>query len=1275
MALSPLTSLDAGASARAKINAGFTRADAAHDRVDNLSDRIGQTNSGLAATNAALAAQQGDLDAIELSLAPYLDLVGGAPDRAGDARTLFTRIMSGSPKARAAMDKGSVQNGGELGQVLRIAGEDTDPATGYIDVAPRRAYYVRPGRAYIVQYAFARFANPTDPEQNAVELRLQNLGSTFGQVSNIRLGDAYAPTVENGSFFVDALIGKAGAPGELQYIIPATARYVVPFFRIYGNGQQTDIGGVRLYDVSDALAGGADVASILARVKKLEDGQSVGVIYAASWTDLAAREGKVSGAGAETPDSDTGSHTDPVTGTTVPNAGRYSWSTSPVGWRWIAPTTASIVAGTTAAGIGALTKARSDYRPGDLIGSWTSQVQIHDATAVPLAEGQAYSLVDGADGSRVLRIAGGVTAGAGPIHCDQVTADKIYEFRFVGRRIADGASPTILLRLYGFNASKAAVTAATILSISLTVADGLKEFPVRLTGAQILALIPGAVKFRMYASVGSTNGQLEISSITRTVVTDLALAFAGAPTAPTVPPNGRFPYYDPADGLVHGADFSLLQTLLGGASAGTIATLAAVMGTKVSRYAPPIVRNIVRPHILGALGAGQVLTLNPGRWATNVDLQIQWRANGLPIGGATGLTYTRTTDTANSVITAVVEAQSAVASAALIAYTTLPMPSIIASIVMMGDSIVAGQGAGDEANRSLNKLAAYYGTTDFINQGKSGTVLQNSADADGGPKTNNGRDRYLADLLGANKKELVGIAYGFNDARYVANPSEFNVLAYINDYREIVSGLLAGGYPRNRIFIVTPHWISDVGLQAGSPGFFGQTRAAFLAYVDASKQIALEFGVYWADSYSALKAAAERGEAVIGGDNIHPTPLGYDYIYRAILAAVKFADPELPSLPIVLDYFFNDEGQILTQHAAELGMSWERQPGYAPTIDAQMVNNRLFNPATNAVYRNLADMRGADYFVECDLSLISTTSANIGIIGRAHATLNSFYFANYNRAAGEFGLYKVVDGVGTTQLGSYVDTFLAGTRTLRLSMNGTSISMAVDGVVRVAVTDAAITGAGFAGIRFGTPGSKTGGIHMSRFQTGNSKLVLDDAFSGVDGASIVGYSPLVGGQYQNQTGFNPANPPLFLNGRIYAPSGATLMRNLAAPPSADYYVEAVFDFVGVRSDDVGVIGRASATAETLYFARWRLGEWTIWSDVNGTQKSISGPYADAWDSGSRRVRLTMKGTSISLQVEGLTVISIVDGTVPGPGFGGFRVGTSQTTTTGRHLTSLVLSGL
>ena len=58
----------------------------------------------------------------------------------------------------------------------------------------------------------------------------------------------------------------------------------------------------------------------------------------ATWAALAALTGTTAGQGAEVLDTDSGTHTDPVVGGTVNNAGRYTWSASPAGWQRIGDT-------------------------------------------------------------------------------------------------------------------------------------------------------------------------------------------------------------------------------------------------------------------------------------------------------------------------------------------------------------------------------------------------------------------------------------------------------------------------------------------------------------------------------------------------------------------------------------------------------------------------------------------------------------------------------------------------------------------------------------------------------------------------------------------------------------------------------------------------------------------------------------------------------------------------------------------------------------------------
>jgi lysophospholipase L1-like esterase len=203
-------------------------------------------------------------------------------------------------------------------------------------------------------------------------------------------------------------------------------------------------------------------------------------------------------------------------------------------------------------------------------------------------------------------------------------------------------------------------------------------------------------------------------------------------------------------------------------------------------------------------------------------------------------------------------------------YRTIPR---YASITVFGDSVAAGTNASTTANRWANILSTATGGT-LSNNGISGTVLQNSNDSGGSPRTSNGRDRFVADLTGANLKAAVFIAYGYNDARYTGAPATFNVTAYQADYREILNGLLVLGYARADIYVGSPYYITTTGLSTGSTGFTGQTRSGYEAFVTAAAAVAAEYGVNYCDLYNPLNDAAYTAE-VDGFDNIHPGDFGH----------------------------------------------------------------------------------------------------------------------------------------------------------------------------------------------------------------------------------------------------------------------------------------------------------------------------------------------------------------------------------------------------------------
>lgn len=412
---------------------------------------------------------------------------------------------------------------------------------------------------------------------------------------------------------------------------------------------------------------------------------------------------------------------------------------------------------------------------------------------------------------------------------------------------------------------------------------------------------------------------------------------------------------------------------------------------------------------------------------------------------------------------------------------TFSFPSAVDSVVVFGNSIAAGQNASVAANRWINLVATALGAGTPLNQGIAGTVLQNSADSGGSARSNNGRDRYVTALLGTNKRDMVFIAYGFNDARYTGAPSTFNVANYENDLREVVAGLINGGYAQSEICILSPYYITDTGLATGSAGFTGQTRSGFEEFVTASASVAEDYGVYYVDIYAYM--LANGAGTLIDTDNIHPNDTGHAVIKDGVLTATRRAKAltDYSSQGFLYDTFTDDNGAALNNHSGERNAVWVTQSGYTTTTQAKIGSNRLWPAdAVGNVYRALAVPPSADYSVEANLDWLSSLAGDsVAIMGRAAEAANTYYWFGYSRTAGGWRLFKTVAGVNT-QLGSTVSTtFTSGSRKIRLAMAGTTIRGYVDDVLTIDQTDSAIPDAGFAGIRFGVAGSASTGIHIA----------------------------------------------------------------------------------------------------------------------------------------------------------------------------------------------------
>lgn len=196
-------------------------------------------------------------------------------------------------------------------------------------------------------------------------------------------------------------------------------------------------------------------------------------------------------------------------------------------------------------------------------------------------------------------------------------------------------------------------------------------------------------------------------------------------------------------------------------------------------------------------------------------------------------------------------------------------------MAVFGDSLTTGAGATTTANRWANRVSTAT-TFTLLNAGISGTVLQNSPDANGSPRANNGRDRFQTAILGSNQSEHNYILYGLNDLRYTGATASVNVSNYTNDYKEIINGLLLAGCDRTKIRVGLP-WIPDAGYNQGSTGFTGSTRVIHESYLQAVKDVASEYGLLYAPVYENMLSAS-ASQSIMDTDNVHPNNTGHSII-------------------------------------------------------------------------------------------------------------------------------------------------------------------------------------------------------------------------------------------------------------------------------------------------------------------------------------------------------------------------------------------------------------
>lgn len=193
----------------------------------------------------------------------------------------------------------------------------------------------------------------------------------------------------------------------------------------------------------------------------------------------------------------------------------------------------------------------------------------------------------------------------------------------------------------------------------------------------------------------------------------------------------------------------------------------------------------------------------------------------------------------------------------------------------------------------------------------------------------------------------------------------------------------------------------------------------------------------------------------------------------------------------VYDTFTDTDGVLPTSHTGETGATWTKHAsgggGAAVISNANRVRG---TSSTRSLYYASGTPASADYDVTAVLYAVSTTDTYPGPCGRIDTAAETMYYVTWDHTRGLWELSKRVAGA-LTSLGTYADTFTVGTsKTCMLRMVGSTISVLIDGVSRISVTDTAISAAGKAGFRQGNAASTNStGVHID-------SISADDPASG-----------------------------------------------------------------------------------------------------------------------------------------------------------------------------------
>ncbi len=166
---------------------------------------------------------------------------------------------------------------------------------------------------------------------------------------------------------------------------------------------------------------------------------------------------------------------------------------------------------------------------------------------------------------------------------------------------------------------------------------------------------------------------------------------------------------------------------------------------------------------------------------------------------------------------------------------------------------------------------------------------------------------------------------------------------------------------------------------------------------------------------------------------------------------------------VASDTFTGTDETTLQSHTSDSGHTWSLHPIGAGT-NLLLNGGHLYAAATAGIqmYYISAATAAADYDVQADFTVGATSHTTPSICARVDTTVLAGYCVGWQ--SGAWYLYKYAAGEYSLLAGTETGYDPTTTRTVKLSVRGTTITVTVGGTQIYSLTDTSLAGAGRAGV-------------------------------------------------------------------------------------------------------------------------------------------------------------------------------------------------------------------